>query len=74
MDVINLCDGICIISILSYVISLIFIILTYIATHMKHTIIGAIFALIAMFFSQVSSITIKIGIFLALARVVLTFI
>ena len=74
IEIASLWSKLCLIGFLLYAIAWVFMGLTFLATHTKHTIIGAIFALITMFFSQISQIVIKIGVLLAIARVILFFI
>lgn len=74
IKIVSLWNELCITGFLLYIIAWVFMGLTFLATHTKHTIIGAIFALTTMFFSQISQIAIKIGVLLAVARVILFFI
>lgn len=57
-----------------YIVALIFVGLTYLATKTQHLISGAILALIAGFLGQISKIAFKISAFLLVIRLVLNFI
>lgn len=74
IEIASLWNELCVTGFLLYVIAWVFVGFTFLATHTKHTIVGAILALITMFFSQISQIVIKIGVLLAVARVILNFI
>ena len=74
MDIANLWNELLIGSVGLYIVALVLLGLTFLATKTRHLIIGAIVALSAGFFGQVSKIVFKIGAFLALLRLVLNFI
>ena len=74
IDIANLWNEFLVASAISYAIALLLVGLTFIATHTKHLITGAVLALVAGGFGQVSKIVLKISIFLAIARVLLIFI
>lgn len=74
MDIANLWNELLISSVGLYIVALVLLGLTFLATKTRHLIIGAIVALSAGFFGQVSKIVFKIGAFLALLRLVLNFI
>lgn len=74
MDIANMWNELIIGSIGIYIVALIFVGLTYLATETRHLITGAIVALTAGFFGQISKIAFKIGAFLLILRIVLNFI
>ena len=74
MNIVNIWDEVLISGIIMYLIAILLVIATFLATKSKHTIIGAIFALISMTLCDVAKIAVKISILLALARVILGFI
>lgn len=74
MNIANLWNELLIGSIGIYIVALLFLGLTYLATETKHLIIGAILALTTGFFVQISEIAFKIGAFLLILRIVLNFI
>lgn len=74
MDIANLWNELLISSVGLYIVALVLLGLTFLATKTRHLIIGAIVALSAGFFGQVSKMVFKIGAFLALLRLVLNFI
>lgn len=74
MDIANLWNEVLISGVILYVIALILVGLTFLATHTKHLMTGAIVALTAGFFGQASKLVFKIGIFLATVRLILNFI
>ena len=74
MQIANLWNELLMSSVVLYCIALLFLAITFILTKSKHLISGAIVALIAGFFGQVSKIAFKIGMILAVARMILIFI
>ena len=74
MEIANLWNEFLISSVILYVIALILVGLTFLATHTKHLITGAVVALTAGLFGQASKLVFKVGAFLALLRLVLNFI
>lgn len=74
MQIANLWNELLISSVVLYCIAILFLAITFILTESKHLISGAIVALITGFFGQVSKIAFKIGVVLALARIILIFI
>lgn len=74
MNIVNLWNELLIGSFIIYIIALIFVGFTFLATETGHLIIGAILALTVGFFCQVSKIAFSIGAFLSIIRLVLNFI
>lgn len=74
IDIANLWNEILIISIIIYMIALVLVGFTFIATHTNHLIIGAIVALTAGIFGNISKIAFRVGTFLMFLRLVLYFI
>ena len=74
MQIANLWNELLISSVVLYCIAILFLVITFILTESKHLISGAIVALITGFFGQVSKIVFKIGMILAVARMILIFI
>ena len=73
-DIVNAWNELLMVGIITYVVAILFVIITYVLTEFRLTIIGAITALIAMSLSSVSQLVIKISIVLALVRLILNFI
>lgn len=73
-DIVNAWNELLMVGIITYIVAILFVTITYILTEFRLTIIGAITALIAMSLSSVSQLVIKISIVLALVRLILNFI
>lgn len=73
-DIVNAWNELLMVGITTYIVAILFVIITYILTEFRLTIIGAITALIAMSLSSISQLVIKISIVLALVRLILNFI
>lgn len=73
-DIVNTWNELLMVGITTYIVAILFVIITYILTEFRLTIIGAITALIAMSLSSISQLVIKISIVLALVRLILNFI
>lgn len=74
INICNLWNECLITSIITYAIALLFLVFTILATRTRHVIIGAIMALTAGFFGQISRIVFLVSIILAIARLILIFI
>ena len=73
-DIVNAWNELLIVGIITYIVAILFVIITYILTEFRLTIIGAITAIITMSLSSVSQLVIKVSIVLALVRLILNFI
>lgn len=73
-DIVNAWNELLMVGITTYIVAILFVIITYILTEFRLTIIGAITALISMSLSSISQLVIKISIVLALVRLILNFI
>ena len=73
-DIVNTWNELLMVGITTYIVAILFVIITYILPEFRLTIIGAITALIAMSLSSISQLVIKISIVLALVRLILNFI
>lgn len=74
IDIVNIWNELLTFGVITYVMAIFFVVITFVLTKYRHTILGAIFALIAMSLSSISEIVIKISIILALVRLILNFI
>lgn len=74
MDIANFWSGFLVGSAIIYAIALLLVGLALLLTKTQHLISGAIIALTAGFFGQASKLALKIGIFLAMFRLILNFI
>lgn len=74
LNLFDMWNELLIIGVIVYLMTLVMLIPVFIATRTRHTIIGAILALITVSLGEISQIVFKTGIILALARLILIFI
>lgn len=74
MNILNTWDNFLAIGVGSYIVALLLLVATMISVKKKHTIFGAIVALLCGFFGDFAKIALKIGIVLIVVRTLLIFI